>query len=398
MRGLRLSAIYLIVGTFNASAGAPQSSTPLIDKFLSGSRQFNTAMQLVNADIPTIGCPQDGQIGPQDAPSLPKTVLVAVPSDMVSRLAYYSASNASGEGILGPKGWDCFGTYGSSGSQLFVVPQKMGDNILDRFQRLKNGPAIIRSVSIGDTSGRFAVAHIAARLFPTARNFVEAVRGEGIDSEENYKFVPWPEDHVKYLSEFVVSFTTSKGRRGAGTESGLIPNSDPISGLIMANGIGDNIDHSGDATSPYLLTLTVRFPESDADVYPAIAIAQLGSWETGHNLRALVGIQKRSTSPLATVTQFYEALSRGDGNAAIGYVIPEKRDAGPLSDREMTRFYSRLLVPLKLLSVNEIDGSTILARYHYVSASSGPCNGEAVITTVQRGPDRLIERIRARKC
>lgn len=398
MRRLRLSAICLIVGTLNASAGSPQSSTPSIDTFLSNSRQFSTAIQIVDADVPTVGCPQDGQIGPQDAPSLPKTVPVAVPSGMVSRLAYYSASNVSGEGVLGPKGWDCFGTYGSSGSQLVVVPQRMGDNILDRFQRLKNGPAIIRSVSIGDTSGRFTVAHIAARLFPTARKFVEAVEEEGIDSRESYKFVPWPEDHIKYLTEFVVSFTTLRGRSGAGTESGLIPNSDPISGLIMANGIGDNIDHSGDANSPYLLMLTVRLPESNADVYPAIAIAQLGSWEIDHNLKVSGVIHKNGTSPIATVSSFYQALSRGDGNAATSYVIPEKRDAGPLSGQEMTRFYSRLLVPLKLLSVNEIDGSTVLARYHYVSASSGPCNGEAVITTVQRGPDRLIERIRARGC
>jgi hypothetical protein len=166
----------------------------------------------------------------------------------------------------------------------------------------------------------------------------------------------------------------------------------------MANGIGDNIDHPGDADSPYLLMLTVRLSESDAGVYPAIAIAQLGSWETDHNLKVSVAIPKTGTSSIATVTNFYEPLSRGDGNAATGYVIPEKRDAGPLSGREMTRFYSRLLVPLKLLSVNEIDGSTVLARYHYVSASSGTCNGEAMITIVQRGPDRLIGRIRAGKC
>jgi hypothetical protein len=398
VRRFGLSAACLIVATFNASAGAPQSSTPLIEQFMSGSQQVSTAILIVDADIPTVGCPQDGQVGPQDAPSLPKTVRLSVPSSMVGRVAYYSASNGSGEGALGPKGWDCFGTYGSSGSQLFVVPLRMGDNILDRFQRLKNGPAIIKSVSIGETSGRFKVAHIAARLFPTARKFVEAVRGEGIDSSEDYKFLPWPEDHIKYLSEFVVSFTTLRERSGAGTESGLIPNSDPISGLIMANGIGDNIAHPGDADSPYLLMLTVRLSESDADVYPAIAIAQLGSWETDQNIKGSVEIKKTGTSAIATVTNFYEALSRGDGTAATGYVIPEKRDAGPLSGREMARFYSRLLVPLKLLSVNEIDGSTVLARYHYVSASSGPCNGEAVITMVQRAPDLLIGRIRARGC
>jgi hypothetical protein len=83
------------------------------------------------------------------------------------------------------------------------------------------------------------------------------------------------------------------------------------------------IDHTVDADSPYLLTLTVRLPESDADVYPAIAIAQLGLWETDHNPKASVAIQNTGTSPIATVTTFYEALSRGDGNAATGYVVPE---------------------------------------------------------------------------
>jgi hypothetical protein len=36
-------------------------------------------MQTVNANIPTVGCPQDGQVDPQDAPALPKTVRVTVP-------------------------------------------------------------------------------------------------------------------------------------------------------------------------------------------------------------------------------------------------------------------------------------------------------------------------------
>jgi hypothetical protein len=398
VRRFALSAACSFVATFNASAGARQASTPLIEQFMTGSQQVGTAIQIVEADIPTVGCPQDGQVGPQDAPPLPKSVRLSIPSNTVGRLAYYSASNGLGDGTLGPKGWDCFGTYGSSGSQLFVVPVRMGDNILDRFQRMKNGPAIIKSVSIGETSGRFKVAHIAARIFPTARKFVEAVKGEGIDSGEHYMSFPWPEDHIKYLSEFVVSFTTPRERNGAGTESGLIPNSDPISGLIMANGIGDNIAHPGDIDAPFLLMLTVRLSESDADVYPAIATAQLGYWETNQNMKGPVETKKSGTSAIATVTNFYEALSRSDGNAATGYVVPEKRDAGPLSGREMARFYSRLLVPLKLLSVNEIDGSTVVARYHYVSASSGPCNGEAILTMAQRGFDLFIGRIRARGC
>jgi hypothetical protein len=257
----------------------PGPRSPLIGKFLEAVQPPAVATELVAVDVAAVGCPQDGQVGPEDAPALPKTVRVTVPRIAGPRLAYYSATESPGTGVLGPRGWECFAVYGSNGSQLFVVPEKMGGDILGRPQRIKNGPVVIKGLSIGDTSGRFAVAHIAARLFPKARTFVEAVRDEGIDAKESYKFVPWAQDRIKYLAEFVVSFTTPAGREGAGTESVLTAGAQPISGLIMANGIADNADAASGDNSPYLSTLRVRLSPPDADLYPAIAIAQLEAWQ-----------------------------------------------------------------------------------------------------------------------
>ena len=36
------------------------------------------------------------------------------------RLAYYKAQY--GPGVLAPRGWHCFSTYGSDGANLFVSP------------------------------------------------------------------------------------------------------------------------------------------------------------------------------------------------------------------------------------------------------------------------------------
>jgi hypothetical protein len=367
---------------------------PLVGRFLEASQPPAAGTQFAEFDVPTVGCPQDGQVGPREKPPLPGTVHLRLPAAAGPRLAYYSTSESPGTGVLGPRGWDCFGVYGSDGSQLYVVPQKMSGEILGRPRRIKDGPAIVRGISFGETSGRFAVAHVAARLFPKARKFVDAVRDEGIDARENYKFVPWTDDRIKYLADFVVSFTTPAGREGAGTASALTPGQQPISGLIIAHGIGDDADQTSDANSPYLSTLTVRLSPRDVDLYAAIAIARLEAEQVNSKFEASSG----DDSAIDVVTKFYAALSRGDGGMAASLVIPEKRETGPLSARALTQFYSRLTEPLKLLSVRRAGESGVFASYRYRSASGGPCDGEAEVTTTRRGSDLLIERIRASKC
>src|SRR5580692_3776159 len=62
--------------------------------------------------IPFVGCKADGQVGPLKAPK-ETTKMISLPSELAHELAYYKAEG--GVGVLAPRGWYCFETYGSSG-------------------------------------------------------------------------------------------------------------------------------------------------------------------------------------------------------------------------------------------------------------------------------------------
>jgi hypothetical protein len=70
--------------------------------------------------VPFVGCRSDGQAGPLEAPR-GKSKAVPITADLAGRLAYYKAEQ--GRGVLAPRGWYCFETYGSSGGNLYVAPQ-----------------------------------------------------------------------------------------------------------------------------------------------------------------------------------------------------------------------------------------------------------------------------------
>src|SRR5262245_1162119 len=68
--------------------------------------------------VPFVGCKSDGQVGPLDAPDGVEQG-VRVSAEAASKLAYYKSENL---GVLAPRGWFCFGTYGSGGYGIFVAP------------------------------------------------------------------------------------------------------------------------------------------------------------------------------------------------------------------------------------------------------------------------------------
>jgi uncharacterized protein YecT (DUF1311 family) len=256
-------------GNHNYSVASLRPETlALINKFRTTLPPSLSQRRLVEADTPAVGCPQDGQVGPQDAPTLPKTMRVVVPEGMASELAYYSASEGMGAGVLAPKGWDCFGTYGSAGSTLYVLPRKLGDPIIDRPKKVKDGPAVISNGFTSDTSGRVPVAQISARIFPLARTFVERVRGQGKDDLKDYVFSPWATDRLNYLSDFAVSYVTPPGADGLGTAFGPAPGKEAISGLVIFNNIGNGY-------APALERLAVRLEKADQRLYAAIAVSKI---------------------------------------------------------------------------------------------------------------------------
>lgn len=260
-----LATFSLISMCFTAHA---QDRNLLIEKFVSTLGSMSPSLPLVETSVPSVGCPRDGQVGAEPAPRLSnKTILL--PQNYASKVAFYSTSDNGDYGVLGPRGWSCFGTYGSSGSRLYVVPNEISGPILDRPEKIGGGPAIVLIGLNGGTSGRFAMAKMAARVFPRARAFAEKVRAEQFDDPAEYVFVPWPQDTVVHLSDFAASYVTPASTMGLGTMSGPMPGPDPIKGLVFLN-----LDATGG--DPYVVKLAVRLPQAATDMYPAIAVAHLG--------------------------------------------------------------------------------------------------------------------------
>jgi hypothetical protein len=195
--------------------------------------------------VPFVGCASDGQVGPVDAP---KGVSMSFPISPTAakQLAYYQSAN--GPGVLGPRGWHCFDTYGSSGHALFISPEAIDDGrIMGTNWKGFSGPAIKFSRRYGDTSGRFDVADIMARVFPGHEQFVQRVVAEGL--VQSFESGPYRADRVTYRGKDMVEFQTPPNSKGLGTDTAMQPNSSPVSGVAILFG-----------STPDLLLLQVRLP------------------------------------------------------------------------------------------------------------------------------------------
>jgi len=206
---------------------------------------------VAGVEVPFVGCKSDGQVGPMPAPKAPAET-PKLPANLASRLAWYQSEYG---GVLAPRGWHCFGLYGSNGWFLMVTPE---DHSGKPFDAKLTGPGIEISESAGDTSGRFEAAEIAARLFPSRRAFVDRVIAEGLLPKSDFPFGPFPHDRIHRLSPDAVTFETPANMDGMGMKSRFVKSGDPIEGLAM-------IDSDNDAT-----LLVVRLAPAMRDLAPAI--------------------------------------------------------------------------------------------------------------------------------
>jgi hypothetical protein len=71
-------------------------------------------------EIPFIGCASDGQMGPVTAPASNRNA-PRLPPASAGELACHASAAL---GVIVPRGWHCFGLYGSSGVRLLVTPQR----------------------------------------------------------------------------------------------------------------------------------------------------------------------------------------------------------------------------------------------------------------------------------
>jgi hypothetical protein len=204
------------------------------------------------APVPFVGCKSDGQVGPLDAPRNSPTDLQLDPK-LVARLTLYQAEH--GPAVLGPRGWFCFGSYGSSGASVIVLPTR--SDLLAAVRDVKasiSGFGIQASAVSGETSGRFTVADVIARVFPAYRSFVDAVQAEDSSTRMAFTFGPFPADRLIYRSDRIVEYETPAARTGLGSYFGLRPNGQAIRGVAILT------------TDSDLLHVAVRLPKEMNDL------------------------------------------------------------------------------------------------------------------------------------
>ena len=338
--------------------------------------------------VPFVGCASDGQTGPQAAPS-GAAKAVRIDAAAALKLAYYS--DGSTGGVLAPRGWSCFGTYGSSGSTLYVAPQPLASaEVLSMSWGGLAGPGVQLSVSTGDTSGRFTVAAVIARVFPSRMAFAKAVIGEGLEPASAFPSGPFPGDQMTARGDTVAEFVTPANAQGLGSAySRLKPDGDPISGVAILAG-----------PTPDLALAAVRLAGDQANLAPT-TIRQLEQDEAP-NLTASGAPSPAAGAPpagdsaaLGVVNAFYAALSSGDGARASALVVPAKRQTRAFSAAALTRFYSSLGEPIQLTAATTAGDGSVSVRYHYAFASGKVCNGRATVQTTGLAGPPLIEKITA---
>jgi TIR domain len=92
--------------------------------------------------------------------------------------------------------------------------------------------------------------------------------------------------------------------------------------------------------------------------------------------------QAPDADALAVVTQFYAALSEGDGATAASLVVPEKRRSGFLSAAALTQFYGSLAAPLEIAEIAMGPDGRVRARYHYWISQSRACDGTSFVRVI----------------
>jgi hypothetical protein len=98
---------------------------------------------------------------------------------------------------------------------------------------------------------------------------------------------------------------------------------------------------------------------------------------------------------VSIIKAFYLALSQADGATAASLVVPEKRGKGAFNEANITRFYSSLREPLKILSIERISSDFAEVKYKFVRPNGSVCYGTAKVNTIFSNGKTLIQGISA---
>lgn len=184
------------------------------------------AAQSRTAAVPYVGCKSESFVeGPLEAPSGQAKEIRISPAT-AQRLAYYEAAIAPG--VIAPRGWNCIGFLGSAGATVEISPRPIAQEGADL-----SGPLVVMMTRRAETSGRFDVATIIARVFPAHRDFVTRLLAEEPQPNLSFAAGPYPKDKVSYKSTEAIEYETPAQTDGLGTYPGLKKNADPIRGAAV---------------------------------------------------------------------------------------------------------------------------------------------------------------------
>jgi hypothetical protein len=184
--------------------------------------------------------------------------LVRIDVGVARQLAFYTTGQ--GFGVVAPRGWYCFGIYGSSGVDLVAGPRPIKAGDLFRPNRGGiAGPVVELEDTKAGGSGTAIAAEVWARIFPSYWPIVKGLISNGDLPAERHTFGPYHDDKLSAQTARLVRFQTRPRSEGLGTMGHLKADDDPIEGVAMLQG-----------KNPDLVMLRVRLPRELCDLAPRI--------------------------------------------------------------------------------------------------------------------------------
>jgi hypothetical protein len=207
-------------------------------------------------EVPFVGCASDGQQGPVRAPR-GKPHHVIGDADSFRDLAYYKARY--GFGVLAPRGWYCFGAYGSSGESIYVTPRPLSFAEMQASVASPVGPVVQLDFEYAGSAGRFGIASIIARVFPERMSFLDRLRKEDLSPSLSFPKGPYRNDELVHIDQNAVEYESPPESDGLYSETGLKRSSLPTHGVAILVGL-----------EPDLQLLAVRLPDDLKMLAPLI--------------------------------------------------------------------------------------------------------------------------------
>jgi hypothetical protein len=199
--------------------------------------------------VPVVACPLDTNLGPETV-SVPASALANIPTGWADQVSFYSFGD---RGILAPKGWQCHGNRGTSGTFLSVTPGASSPKV-----------GIWIEYWSPDASGRSTVFDVGSPLFADIRRvaLIEKSHSDALPSVLSSRTTPWPGEIVTRPAQHLAKFCDPPHVKGTGDRSG---GEYPVCGAVSEEPNPHSVPNPDQLDVPNLTVLSVLLPANASD-------------------------------------------------------------------------------------------------------------------------------------